>query len=86
MRVHRWRDCRPVLLELDGPELDEDGLRRQGRALAAAWALVPPEDRQLFHLYCCFSLHTVETQAAVERIGVLLRAAMDSGGRGALRA
>lgn len=86
MRVHRWRDCRPVLLELDGPELDEHDLRRQGAALAAAWSRVPDEDRQMFHLYCCFSLHTPETLAAVERIGALLRAAMDSGGEGSQEA
>jgi hypothetical protein len=61
MIPHRWRDCRPAILE-------------------TAWARVPEWDRQLFHVYYCFGLHNAETRAAVARVAVIVRDAMNSAG------
>ena len=49
---HTWQECRPLILDIkDGRVAD----KRIPGALDMAWSLVPDQDRELFHLYCCHS-------------------------------
>jgi hypothetical protein len=70
---HSWRECRPVLLDFGCSEPEQLVQTK----LEMAWSLVPDDDRRLFHQRCCFGLCTPESDAAVERISGLIRAALD---------
>jgi len=73
---HPWRECRPVVLDLKGNDID---VARASAALAGAWSLVPSRDRKLFHDFCCLNIHDDNTHAAIRRIGALVRLALDGG-------
>jgi hypothetical protein len=64
---HSWTECRPALLALPGARPAPDGA-----ALALAWSLVPEQDRQLFHEFCCLNRRDPLALAAVSRISDVL--------------
>lgn len=76
---HDWRECRPVVLDLDASSGRVIGKHASAR-LAMAWSLVPDRDRRLFHAYCCLNLHNAETHATIGRIGKFIRLALNGEG------
>lgn len=71
---HGWQGCQPAILGLEGASPAD------AAAMAAAWALVPAGDRELFHGFCCLRCEDEEHIAAVSRITRRLRLALGPAG------